>query len=184
MEAPRSRSSCHSHGPAIYFPDAGPDQGLPGGKKIFENIWLSFYSDAKIGVGRASTASGKSTLLKIMAGLDATILGRGQGRRRHPRGYLLLQPQEPVLDPTWPAWTSGATSSPTAKTSEIFDRYNAIAMELGEEYTDELMEEMTKLQEIIDARDLWDIDSKVEMAMDALRCPPNDWASIARPVGR
>lgn len=66
-------------------------------------------------------------------------------------------------------------SSPTARTSRsIFDRYNALAAQLGEEYTDELMEEMTKLQEVIDARDLWDIDSKVEMAIDALRCPPND----------
>jgi ATPase subunit of ABC transporter with duplicated ATPase domains len=83
-------------------------------------------------------------------------------------GYL---EQEPHLDDSKTVWENVIA---WCEEKQIVDRYNAIAMELGENYTDELMEEMTALQEKIDAGDLWDIDSKVEMAMDALRCPPND----------
>ncbi|PTT12496.1 energy-dependent translational throttle protein EttA [Caulobacter sp. HMWF025] len=149
------------------FQMQGLTKAFPGGKKIFENIWLSFYSDAKIGVVGVN-GSGKSTLLKIMAGLDDQFSGEAKAAEGIRRGYL---PQEPVLDPTKDVWGNVIAD---CEDKQIFDRYNEAANKLGEDYSDELMEEMTKLQEIIDARDLWDIDSKVEMAIDALRCPPND----------
>ena len=149
------------------FQMQGLTKAYPGGKKVFENIWLSFYSDAKIGVVGVN-GSGKSTLLKVMAGLDKEFSGEAKAADGIKRGYL---PQEPVLDPTLDVWGNVIAD---CEDKQIFDRYNALAAQLGEEYTDELMEEMTKLQEVIDARDLWDIDSKVEMAIDALRCPPND----------
>ncbi|KRA56763.1 ABC transporter ATP-binding protein [Caulobacter sp. Root655] len=152
------------------FQMQGLTKAFPGGKKIFENIWLSFYSDAKIGVVGVN-GSGKSTLLKIMAGLDDQFSGEAKAAEGIRRGYL---PQEPVLDPTKDVWGNVIAD---CEDKLIFDKYNECANKLGEEYSDELMEEMTKLQEIIDARDLWDIDSKVEMAINALRCPPND-ASI------
>ncbi len=152
------------------FQMQGLTKAFPGGKKIFENIWLSFYSDAKIGVVGVN-GSGKSTLLKIMAGLDDQFSGEAKAAEGIRRGYL---PQEPVLDPTKDVWGNVIAD---CEDKLIFDKYNEIANKLGEDYSDELMEEMTKLQEIIDARDLWDIDSKVEMAINALRCPPND-ASI------
>jgi ATP-binding cassette ChvD family protein len=145
----------------------GLTKAYPGGKKVFENIWLSFYSDAKIGVVGVN-GSGKSTLLKVMAGIDKEFSGEAKAADGIRRGYL---PQEPVLDPSLDVWGNVIAD---CEDKQIFDRYNAAANKLGEEYSDELMEEMTKLQEIIDARDLWDIDSKVEMAIDALRCPPND----------
>ncbi|WP_419317700.1 energy-dependent translational throttle protein EttA [Caulobacter sp. ErkDOM-E] len=149
------------------FQMQGLTKAFPGGKKIFENIWLSFYSDAKIGVVGVN-GSGKSTLLKIMAGLDDQFSGEAKAAEGIRRGYLA---QEPVLDPTKDVWGNVIAD---CEDKLIFDRYNECANKLGEDYSDELMEEMTKLQEIIDARDLWDIDSKVEMAIDALRCPPND----------
>jgi ATP-binding cassette ChvD family protein len=149
------------------FQMQGLTKAYPGGKKVFENIWLSFYSDAKIGVVGVN-GSGKSTLLKVMAGIDKEFSGEAKAAEGIRRGYL---PQEPVLDPSLDVWGNVIAD---CEDKQIFDRYNAAANKLGEEYSDELMEEMTKLQEIIDARDLWDIDSKVEMAIDALRCPPND----------
>jgi ATP-binding cassette ChvD family protein len=145
----------------------GLTKAYPGGKKVFENIWLSFYSDAKIGVVGVN-GSGKSTLLKVMAGLDKEFSGEARAADGVKRGYL---PQEPVLDPTLDVWGNVIADCEDKK---IFDKYNELAAKLGEDYSDELMEEMTKLQEIIDAKDLWDIDSKIEMAIDALRCPPND----------
>jgi len=149
------------------FQMQGLTKAYPGGKKVFENIWLSFYSDAKIGVVGVN-GSGKSTLLKVMAGLDQEFSGEAKAADGVKRGYL---PQEPVLDPTLDVWGNVIADCEDKK---VFDKYNELAAQLGEEYSDELMEEMTKLQEIIDAKDLWDIDSKVEMAIDALRCPPND----------
>ena len=149
------------------FQMQGLTKAYPGGKKVFENIWLSFYSDAKIGVVGVN-GSGKSTLLKVMAGLDKEFSGEARAADGVKRGYL---PQEPVLDPTLDVWGNVIADCEDKK---IFDKYNELAAKLGEDYSDELMEEMTKLQEIIDAKDLWDIDSKIEMAIDALRCPPND----------
>ncbi len=150
------------------FQMQGLTKAFPGGKKVFENIWLSFYSDAKIGVVGVN-GSGKSTLLKIMAGLDTEFSGEAKAADGVKMGYL---EQEPHLDESLDVWGNVIS---WCEEKQIVDRYNAIAAELGENYTDELMEEMTALQEKIDAGDLWDIDSKVEMAMGALRCPPDDW---------
>ena len=147
-------------------------QGLtkvyPGGKKVFENIWLSFYSDAKIGVVGVN-GSGKSTLLKIMAGLDKEFSGEAKAADGVKMGYL---EQEPQLDP---ALNVRQNVESWCAEKQLVARFNEVAAQLGEDYTDELMEEMTTLQEQIDAGDMWDIDAKVEMAMDALRCPPDDW---------
>jgi ATP-binding cassette ChvD family protein len=151
------------------FQMQGLTKAFPGApKKTFENIWLSFYPDAKIGVVGVN-GSGKSTLLKIMAGLDTEYSGEAIAADGIKRGYLA---QEPQLDEALNVWGNVIAWCDEKK---IVDRYNEIAAELGENYTDELMEEMTALQEKIDAGDLWDIDSRIEMAMDALRCPPNDW---------
>jgi ATP-binding cassette ChvD family protein len=149
------------------FQMQGLTKAYPGGKKVFENIWLSFYSDAKIGVVGVN-GSGKSTLLKIIAGIDKEFGGEAKAAEGTKMGYL---EQEPTLDPDLDVWGNVIA---WCEEKKIFDRFNAIAAELGENYTDELMEEMTALQEKIDAGDFWDIDSKVEMAMDALRCPPDD----------
>ena len=150
------------------FQMQGLTKAYPGGKKVFENIWLSFYPDAKIGVVGVN-GSGKSTLLKIMAGIDGEYSGEAKAADGVKRGYL---PQEPHLDESLNVWGNVISQCEEKK---ILDRYNAIAAELGENYTDELMEEMNTLQEKIDAGDLWDIDSRIEMAMDALRTPPADW---------
>jgi ATP-binding cassette ChvD family protein len=152
------------------FQMQGLTKAFPGGKKIFENIWLSFYNDAKIGVVGVN-GSGKSTLLKIMAGIDPEFSGEAKAADGVKRGYL---EQEPHLDDSLnvrenvEAW---------CVEKQWVNRFNAIAGEMAEEYTDELMEEMTALQEKIDAGDVWDIDSRIEMAMDALRCPPDDWST-------
>jgi ATP-binding cassette ChvD family protein len=149
------------------FQMQGLTKAYPGGKKVFENIWLSFYPDAKIGVVGVN-GSGKSTLLKIMAGIDHEFNGEAKAADGVKRGYL---EQEPHLDDEKTVWENVIA---WCEEKQIFDRYNAIAVEMAENYTDELMEEMTALQEKIDAGNLWDIDSRIEMAMDALRCPPNE----------
>jgi ATP-binding cassette ChvD family protein len=151
------------------FQMQGLTKAYPGApKKLFENIWLSFYSDAKIGVVGVN-GSGKSSLLKIMAGIDKDFTGEAIAADGVKRGYL---EQEPQLDDKLDVWGNVIA---WCEEKQIFDQYNAVANKLGEDYSDELMEEMTALQEKLDAGDLWDIDSKIEMAMDALRCPPNDW---------
>ena len=151
------------------FQMQGLSKTFPGGKKLFENIWLSFYSDAKIGVVGVN-GSGKSTLLKIIAGQDTEFTGEAKAADGVKMGYL---EQEPHLDDQL---NVRANVISWCEEKKIFDRFNEVAAKLGEDYTDELMEEMTVLQEKIDAGDLWDIDSKIDMAMDALRCPPDDWA--------
>ncbi|GGE33915.1 energy-dependent translational throttle protein EttA [Marinicauda pacifica] len=137
----------------------------PGGKQVFSGISLHFLPDAKIGVVGVNGA-GKSSLLRIMAGQDQDFTGEAWAEKGVRVGYL---PQEPQLDPEKTVWENVIEGSEDKK---IYDAYNAIAMKLAEDYSDELMEEMTALQEQVDARDAWDIDSKIEMAMDALRCPP------------
>ncbi|MEQ1780770.1 MAG: energy-dependent translational throttle protein EttA, partial [Hyphomonadaceae bacterium] len=139
----------------------------PGGKKVFENIRLHFLPDAKIGIVGVN-GSGKSTLLRIMAGEDHEILGEAKPMDGLKIGYL---PQEPKLDPTKNVFDNIAAKCPEKM---MVDEFNAISVKLGEEYTDELMEQMTKLQEEIDAANAWDIDARIEMAMEALRCPPGD----------
>ncbi|MDB5508861.1 MAG: transporter related [Hyphomicrobiales bacterium] len=145
-------------------------QGLtktyPGGKKVLENIHLSFYPDAKIGV-LGVNGSGKSTLLKIMAGMDSEYTGDGWVAEGARVGYL---PQEPRLDETLDV--RGNVMLGVAAKKDILDRYNDLAMN----YSDETADEMTKLQDEIEAQGLWDLDAQIDQAMEALGCPPDDWA--------
>ena len=153
----------------------GLTKAYPGGKKVFENIWLSFYPDAKIGVVGVN-GSGKSSLLKIMAGLDKDFTGEARPAQGTKMGYLA---QEPDLDATKSVWENIIAECPE---KILFDRFGEVSMKMAEDYSDELMEEMTSLQEQIDAADAWDIDAKIEMAMGALRCPDND-ADISKLSG-
>ncbi len=143
----------------------GLTKAWPGGKKVLENVHLSFYPDAKIGV-LGVNGSGKSTLLKIMAGMDTEFTGEGWVAEGARVGYL---PQEPHLDETLTV-RGNAMLGVKAK-QDILDRYNELAMN----YSDETADEMTRLQDQIEAQGLWDLDSQVEQAMDALGCPPDDW---------
>src|ERR1700691_4598985 len=151
-------------------------QGLgktwPGGKKVLENINLSFYPDAKIGV-LGVNGSGKSTLLRIMAGLDTEYTGEGWVAEGARVGYL---PQEPQLDAQKSVRDN--VMDGVAPQNAILDRFNELAVN----YSDETADEMTKLQDEIEAKGLWDLDSKVDLAMDALRCPADD-AEVAQLSG-
>jgi len=142
----------------------GLSKTYPGGKKVLENINLSFYPDAKIGV-LGVNGSGKSTLLRIMAGVDKEYSGEGFVAEGARVGYL---PQEPQLDPTLDV--RGNVMLGVADKKAVLDRYNDLAMN----YSDETADEMTKLQDEIEAKGLWDLDSQVDQAMDALGCPPDD----------
>ena len=135
-----------------------------GGKKILDNVHLSFYPDAKIGV-LGVNGSGKSTLLKIMAGIDKEFTGDGWVAEGARVGYLA---QEPQLDPTRSVRDN--VMDGVAPQKAVLDRYNELAMN----YSDETADEMTRLQDEIEAKGLWDLDSKVDQAMDSLRCPPDD----------
>ncbi len=143
-------------------------QGLtktyPGGKKVLDNIHLSFYPDAKIGVLGVNGA-GKSTLLRVMAGIDKDFTGEGFVADGARVGYL---PQEPQLDAALDV--RGNVMLGVAEKKKILDRYNDLAMN----YSDETADEMTKLQDEIEAKGLWDLDSQVDQAMDALGCPSDD----------
>ncbi|WP_127142936.1 energy-dependent translational throttle protein EttA [Pelagibacterium montanilacus] len=133
-----------------------------GGKKVLDNINLSFYPDAKIGI-LGPNGSGKSTLLKIMAGIETEFTGEAWAADGAKVGYL---PQEPQLDDQLDV--RGNVMIGVKEKQAILDRYNELMMN----YSDETADEASKLQDQIDADDLWDLDSKVEMAMEALRCPP------------
>ena len=135
-----------------------------GSKKILENIHLSFYPDAKIGI-LGPNGAGKSTVLKIMAGLDKEFTGEAWLAEGATLGYL---PQEPQLDESLNVF--GNVMEGVADKKAILDRYNELMMN----YSDETAEEGAKLQDIIDSQNLWDLESQVEMAMEALRCPPGD----------
>ncbi len=143
-------------------------QGLtktyPTGKKVLDNVHLSFYPDAKIGV-LGINGSGKSTLLRIMAGIDTEFQGDGFVAEGARVGYL---PQEPSLDESLDV--RGNVMLGVKEKKAILDRYNELAMN----YSDESADEMTNLQDEIEAQGLWDLDSQVEQAMDALGCPPDD----------
>ncbi len=146
----------------------GVSKTYPGGKKCFENIHLSFLPGVKIGVVGVNGA-GKSTLMKIMAGLDKDFTGEAWCAEGAKVGYL---PQEPKLDETLTVRENVMLG--VAEKKAKVDRFNAIAIEMAENYTDELMEEMTTLQDAIDAENLWDLDSQIDISMEALRCPPDD----------
>ena len=150
----------------------GVSKTYPGNRKILENVNLSFYPDAKIGV-LGVNGSGKSTLLRIMAGLDTEYSGEAWAADGARVGYLA---QEPQLDPA--KSVRGNVMEGVAAQKAVLDRYNELAMN----YSDETADEMTKLQDEIEAQGLWDLDSKVDQAMDALRCPPDD-AEVAQLSG-
>ena len=150
----------------------GLSKTYPGNRKILENIHLSFYPDAKIGV-LGVNGSGKSTLLRIMAGLDKEFSGEAWVAEGATVGFL---PQEPQLDPAKSVRDN--VMDGVAPQRAILDRYNEIAAN----YSDETADEMTKLQDEIEAKGLWDLDSKVDQAMDALRCPP-DGADVVQLSG-
>ena len=148
---------------------SGLSKQYSGGKKILEDIHLQFYPDAKIGIVGVNGA-GKSTLLRIMAGVDQEFNGEAYAADGAKVGYLA---QEPELNPDKNVFEN--VMEGVGEIKDKIDAFNAVSAELGENYTDELMDRMSKLQEEIDAADGWDIDSKIEMAMEALRCPPGDW---------
>ncbi|GAA6206834.1 energy-dependent translational throttle protein EttA [Cognatishimia sp. WU-CL00825] len=146
----------------------GVSKTYPGGKKCFENIHLSFLPGVKIGVVGVNGA-GKSTLMKIMAGLDKDFTGEAWAAEGAKVGYL---PQEPKLDDSLSVRENVMLG--VAAKKAILDRYNELAMN----YSDETADEMANLQDQIDAENLWDLDSQVDVSMEALRCPPDD-AKIA-----
>ena len=142
----------------------GLTKTFPPSKKVLDNIHLSFYPDAKIGV-LGVNGSGKSTLLRIMAGIDKEFTGEGWVAEGARVGYL---EQEPQLDSTKTVREN--IMEGVAAKKALLDRYNEIASN----YSDETADEMAKLQDKIDSQNLWDLDSQVDLAMDALRCPADD----------
>jgi ATP-binding cassette ChvD family protein len=142
----------------------GLSKTYPGGRKVLDDIHLSFYPDAKIGILGVNGA-GKSTLMRIMAGMDKEYTGEAQAANGARIGYLS---QEPQLDPAKNVREN--VMEGVADKFAILERYN----ELAANYSDETADEMAKLQDEIEAKGLWDLDSKVDQAMDALRCPPDD----------
>jgi ATP-binding cassette ChvD family protein len=142
----------------------GLSKTYPGNRKVLDNVHLSFYPDAKIGVLGVNGA-GKSTLLRIMAGIDDEYSGEAWAAEGARVGYL---PQEPQLDTAKSVREN--VMEGVAPQKAIVDRYNELALN----YSDETADEMTKLQDEIESKGLWDLDSKVDQAMDALRCPSDD----------
>jgi len=149
----------------VYFMD-GVSKQYPGGKKVFENIRLNFLPGVKIGVVGVN-GSGKSSLMRIMAGTDKDFTGEAWAAEGAHVGYL---PQEPNLDESLDV--RGNVMLGVKAKKDILDRYNELAMN----YSDETAEEMAKLQDEIDAQNLWDLDAQIDVSMEALRCPPDDAA--------
>nr|WP_111300210.1 energy-dependent translational throttle protein EttA [Paracoccus saliphilus] len=147
----------------VYHMD-GVSKTYPGGKKVFENIRLNFLPGVKIGVVGVNGA-GKSTLLRVMAGWDKDFSGEAWAAKGATVGYL---PQEPQLDESLDV--RGNVMLGVAAKQAKLDRYNELAMN----YSDETADEMSALQDQIDAENLWDLDSQVDVAMEALRCPPDE----------
>jgi ATP-binding cassette ChvD family protein len=170
---PEYQGFCSSmNGRQFIYHMQGLSKTYPAGKKVLDNVHLSFYPDAKIGV-LGVNGSGKSTLLRIMAGLDTEFVGEGFVAEGARVGYL---EQEPQLDAT-KSVRDNVMEGVAAKKA-ILDRYNELAMN----YSDETADEMAKLQDEIDSKNLWDLDSQVDLAMDALRCPSDD-ADISKLSG-
>ena len=147
----------------VYHMD-GVSKTYPGGKKCFENIHLSFLPGVKIGVVGVN-GSGKSTLMKIMAGLDKDFTGEAWAAKGARVGYL---PQEPSLDESLDV--RGNVMLGVKEKKEILDKYNELAMN----YSEETADEMARLQDEIDTQNLWDLDSQIDIALEALRCPADD----------
>jgi len=147
----------------VYHMD-GVSKTYPGGKKCFENIHLSFLPGVKIGVVGVN-GSGKSTLMKIMAGLDKDFTGEAWAAKGARVGYL---PQEPSLDESLDV--RGNVMLGVKEKKEVLDKYNELAMN----YSEETADEMARLQDEIDTQNLWDLDSQIDIALEALRCPADD----------
>jgi ATP-binding cassette ChvD family protein len=150
----------------------GLSKTYPGGKQVLKDIWLSFFPGAKIGV-LGLNGSGKSSLLRIMAGVDQDFTGEAWAADGVKIGFL---PQEPALDPTKTAGEN--VMEGVRETKALLDRFNAVSARFGEELSDDemnaLIAEQAELQEKIDAANAWELERAVEIAMDALRCPPAD----------
>ncbi|MEZ5419618.1 MAG: ATP-binding cassette domain-containing protein [Vicinamibacterales bacterium] len=140
--------------------------------QVLKDIWLSFLPGAKIGV-LGLNGAGKSTLLKIMAGLDHNFRGEAFPGDGVSVGYL---PQEPQLNPAKDV--RGNVEEGVAEIRQLLDAYDAVNMKLGEEMSpeqmDKVLEEQARLQDRIDATNAWDLDSRLDLAMDSLRLPPGD----------
>lgn len=149
-------------------------KSYPPNKEVLKDISLSFYYGAKIGI-IGQNGAGKSTLLRIMAGIDKEFQGEAWIEPGRTAGYL---PQEPQLDPNLTVKEN--VMQAVAKKQAVLDRFNEISMKFAEPMEDDemnkLLDEQAKLQDIIDAQDLWSLDRNIEIAMDALRCPPGDWS--------
>src|SRR6201996_6710414 len=139
-----------------------------GDKVILDDVTLSFLPGAKIGVV-GPNGTGKSTLLKMMAGVEQPSNGEA---RLMPGFSVGILDQEPGLDDS--KTVLGNVEEGVAETKALLDRYNEIAEQMATDYSDELLEEMGRLQEQLDHRNAWDLDSRLEQAMKALRCPPPD----------
>ncbi len=150
----------------------GLGKSYPGGREVLRDIWLSFLPGAKIGV-LGLNGSGKSTLLRVMAGEDKEFSGEAWAAEGASVGYL---PQEPALDPAKDVF--GNVSEGLAETKALVERFEAVSARFAEELSDEEMNELIaeqgELQEQIDRLDAWELDRTIEIAMDALRCPPGD----------
>ncbi len=150
----------------------GLGKTYPGGRQVLRDIWLSFFPGAKIGV-LGLNGAGKSTLLRIMAGIETEFAGEAWAADRAKVGFL---PQEPELDPAKDV--AGNVMEGLAETKALVDRFEAVSARFAEDLTpeemDALIAEQADLQEKIDAADAWDLDRTVEIAMDALRCPPGE----------
>jgi ATP-binding cassette ChvD family protein len=151
-------------GPQFVYYMKGMSKTYPGGKQVLKDIWLSFYPGAKIGIVGVN-GSGKSTLMKIMAGMDKEFTGEAWAADGVRVGYL---PQEPQLDASLDV--RGNVMLGVAAKKTLVDRYNEIAAN----YTDETADEMARLQDEIEAKGLWDLDSQIDQAMDSLGCPEAD----------
>ncbi len=156
--------------PQFIYVMKGLRKVIPPSRIILDDIWLSFYPGAKIGV-LGPNGAGKSSLLRIMAGVDGDFQGEAWAHKGTRVGYL---PQEPQLDPTKDV--RGNVEEALREQRRMLDRYNEISLAFAEEGADfdKLMEEQARVQEYIDAHDLWNLDNKIEVAMDALRLPPGD----------
>src|SRR5271154_6969127 len=158
----------------------GLGKSYPGGREVLRDIWLSFLPGAKIGV-LGLNGAGKSTLLRIMAGVDSDFRGEAWAAEGATIGFL---PQEPALDPAKDVF--GNVSEGLAEAKALLDRFEAVsarfAEELSDDETDALIAEQGELQEKIEQAGAWDLARTVEIAMDALRCPPGD-AEVANLSG-
>src|ERR1700691_5913140 len=159
-------------GPQYVYVMKGLSKTYPGGRQVLKDIWLSFLPGAKIGV-LGLNGAGKSTLLRIMAGQDKEFSGEAWAAEGASVGYLA---QEPVLDPAKDVF--GNVSEGLAETKALVERFEAVRARFAEELSDDemndLIAEQGELQERIDQRDAWELDRTIEIAMDALRCPPGD----------